>query len=259
MSTTVRSFIAMDLPASVVCRLEDAQQGLKALKLRAKWVKPENIHIYDSCHGADMLKKTPFAGLPEGCRMESLWGGMAAEVPLPPPWKEGSGKTRCTKSIAAGDVDILINIALCKGHAAQFGGFTMTMKNHFGTFDPRHGHDREDRKNSTDYLLSINRSAQVLGETGPGGEVLFPRQQLCFIDALWASRKGPGCESSAQPNRFFMGTCSPVLDYLAAVRFRRSRMKGKSSRGRSSGARTFFTRSNSRTRSWSTSSTTMGG
>jgi 2'-5' RNA ligase len=45
MSTTVRSFIAMDLPASVVCRLEDAQQGLKALKLRAKWVRPENIHL----------------------------------------------------------------------------------------------------------------------------------------------------------------------------------------------------------------------
>jgi 2'-5' RNA ligase len=45
MSTTIRSFIAMDLPASVVRRLEDAQQGLKALKLRAKWVRPENIHL----------------------------------------------------------------------------------------------------------------------------------------------------------------------------------------------------------------------
>ncbi len=45
MSTTIRSFIAIDLPAAVIGRLEDAQRELKAFKLRAKWVKPENIHL----------------------------------------------------------------------------------------------------------------------------------------------------------------------------------------------------------------------
>jgi len=45
MSTTIRSFIAMDLPAAVISQLENTQQELKTFKLRAKWVKPENIHL----------------------------------------------------------------------------------------------------------------------------------------------------------------------------------------------------------------------
>ena len=28
-------------------------------------VKPSNIHIYDACHGRNMLRDTPFEGLPE--------------------------------------------------------------------------------------------------------------------------------------------------------------------------------------------------
>ncbi len=45
MSTTIRSFIAMDLPSAVIARLENAQQQLQQLKLRARWVRPENIHL----------------------------------------------------------------------------------------------------------------------------------------------------------------------------------------------------------------------
>jgi len=45
MPATIRSFIAIDLPKTVVCRLEDAQRQLKALNLPAKWVRPENIHL----------------------------------------------------------------------------------------------------------------------------------------------------------------------------------------------------------------------
>jgi hypothetical protein len=103
-------------------------------------VKPVNIHIYDGTHGGHMSQNTPFAGLPEGCRVEDDWGGIATETAVPEPWKKRKGRSKCLKHLVDGTVDILINIALCKGHSDKFGGFTMTMKNHFGTFDPGPGH-----------------------------------------------------------------------------------------------------------------------
>jgi len=179
-------------------------------------VKPTNLFIYDACHGADMLKKTPFKDLPAGCQVVGKWGGMKAEVEVPAPWSNNEGKTLCLGSLARGKVDILVNLALCKGHSPSFGSFTMTMKNHLGTFFPKWAH----KKGGTEYLLAINKTPEVLGEISPKGKLLFPRQQLCIIDSLWASLQGPGCESSDQPNRLFMGTCSPVIDYVVAHEFR---------------------------------------
>jgi hypothetical protein len=142
-------------------------------------------------------------------------------VPIPSPWKQGGQRADCVKHLATGKIDILINIALCKGHADKFGGFTMTMKNHFGTFDPKWGH----RFHATDYLLAINKTPQILGEiSATSGEVHFPRQQLCIVDALWASEKGPSCDTSCQPNRLYMGTFAPVLDYQVATQFRKATM-----------------------------------
>jgi len=184
-------------------------------------VKGSQIFIYDGTHGEDLVEKTPFAGLPDGCHIAGKWGGIDTPVRIPSPWKGGDNEADCLKHLAAGKVDILINIALCKGHGEKFGGFTMTMKNHFGTFDPKHGH----RFHATDYLLSINRTSQILGEiSATSGEVLFPRQQLSIVDALWASKEGPGCDTSCQPNRLFMGTFAPVLDYQVATMFRKATM-----------------------------------
>ena len=45
MSETIRAFIAIELPASVVSLLDKVQQDIKSLRLRAKWVRPENIHL----------------------------------------------------------------------------------------------------------------------------------------------------------------------------------------------------------------------
>jgi 2'-5' RNA ligase len=45
MSQTIRAFIAIELPPAVVSVLEDVQQNLKALRLKARWVRPENIHL----------------------------------------------------------------------------------------------------------------------------------------------------------------------------------------------------------------------
>jgi hypothetical protein len=131
-------------------------------------------------------------------------------------------KANCVKPIADGSVDILINISMCKGHFAQFCGFTMTMKNHFGTFSPRESHSGESKE---DYLYAINRTPEILGEMDKKtGRVLFPRQQLCLVDALWASKQGPQGNPSAQPNFLAMGVLSPIVDYVLATKFRGEKM-----------------------------------
>ncbi len=97
----------------------------------------------------------------------------------------------------------------------------MTMKNHFGTFDPGPGHWR----GSQDYLIAINRTPEILGAMDKQTEkVLFPRQQLCLVDALWASKGGPGGNPTHQPNFLAMGVLSPIVDYQVATKFRGERM-----------------------------------
>jgi len=103
----------------------------------------------------------------------------------------------------------------------RFGGFTMTMKNHFGTFSPRPGH----ADGGDDYLIAINQTPEILGPMDSRtGKVLFPRQQLCLVDALWASKGGPGGNPSHQPNFLAMGVLAPVVDYLMATAFRNKKM-----------------------------------
>ena len=184
-------------------------------------VKAHNIHIYDACHGGNMKKNTPFAGLPDGCRIEDRWGGMTAFTKIPEPAQDMGEESECLKYLVDGTVDILINVAMCKGHSHGFGGFTMTMKNHFGTFSPRPGH----HNGGFNYLIAINQTPEILGEMDKrSGKVLFPRQQLCIVDALWASKCGPGCKASHQPNFIAMGVLSPVVDYQVATKFRGERM-----------------------------------
>jgi hypothetical protein len=184
-------------------------------------VKPSNIHIYDACHGSDISRKTPFTGLPEGVRIEDRWGGSNTSTPVPKPWQDGESKSRCIEHLVNGSVDILVNISMCKGHSGTFGGFTMTMKNHFGTFSPSPGHQDQ----ALEYLLAINQTEEILGPIDRStGKVLYPRQQLCIVDALWASRRGPGGNPSHQPNFMAMGVTSPVVDYLVATSFRKAAM-----------------------------------
>ena len=189
--------------------------------VRTCGVRPFNIHIYDACHGRSMHRDTPFTGLPEGCRIEDTWGGSIRETAIPEPWQNGEGRSGCLKALVSNRVDILINMAMCKGHSRGFGGFTMAMKNHFGTFSPGPGH----QGGRMDYLLAINQTPEILGPMDRRtGRVLYPRQQLCLIDALWASKGGPGGAPSHQPNFLAMGVCAPVVDYQVATRFRGERM-----------------------------------
>jgi hypothetical protein len=95
------------------------------------------------------------------------------------------------------------------------------MKNHFGTFDPSPGH----RSGATEYLLAINQTPEILGSMDPQtGKVLYPRQQLCIVDALWASEGGPSGYPRHQPNFLAMGVFSPVVDYVLATQFRLEKM-----------------------------------
>ena len=184
-------------------------------------VRPSNINIYDACHGKTISRNTPFGDLPEGCWIQNRWGGSSTLTSIPSPWKNGEGKSECLKHLVDGSVDILINIAMCKGHNDRFGGFTMTMKNHFGTFSPEPAHQR----GSQDYLIAINKTPEILGAMDKQtGKVLFPRQQLCLVDALWASKSGPGGNPTHQPNFLAMGVLSPIVDYQVATRFRGERM-----------------------------------
>lgn len=182
-------------------------------------VKPSNIHIYDE---GNPSQHKPFAGLPEGCRVEEDWGGIGPnETRVPEPW--AGGKAYCVKHLINGAVDILVNIALCNRHWPRVGGFTMTMKNHLGTFDPSPAHF-----DGLDYLLAVNQTPEILGPMDSRtGKVLYPRQQLCLVDALWASKLGALESQTDQTNFLAMGVLSPVVDYQVATKFRAERMGWK--------------------------------
>ena len=45
MPPNIRTFIALELPPSVISLLAKVQEDLKSKRLRAKWVRPENIHL----------------------------------------------------------------------------------------------------------------------------------------------------------------------------------------------------------------------
>jgi hypothetical protein len=182
-------------------------------------VKSSNIYIYDGTHGSNMSRETPFAGLPKGCKVVDRWGGTSASTAVYSPWS--GGKSECVKSFVNGTVDILVNISMCKGHDSRYGGFTMTMKNHMGTFSPGPIH----RDGDQDYLIAVNQTPEIMGAMDKqSGKVLFPRQQLCLVDALWASKGGPDGLPSHQPNFLAMGVFSPVVDYILATRFRGEKM-----------------------------------
>jgi hypothetical protein len=187
--------------------------------IRFLGVKPPNIYIYDAVHGMYMKN---FKGLPEGCRVEKLWGGLVAETQIPKPWSDviNEGKSKCLKQLVDGSIDILINIAKCKGYIAppHLGSFSMAMKNHFGSFYPLWGHHPY---SGLDYLIAINQTQEILGSMDKRtGKVLYPRQQLCLIDGLWTSDH----LSAQQTNFLAMGVFAPIVDYQVGTKFLKEKM-----------------------------------
>lgn len=103
--------------------------------------------------------------------------------------------------------DILVNIAVSKGHGSSNGGVTLTMKNHIGSFMyycPYRDFNR---------FIKMNQHDAILGGDEPNG--IPARQQLNIIDALWSSKSSsPSASPNTDTDRIVMGTSSPILDYL---------------------------------------------
>ncbi len=176
-------------------------------------VLAQRIIIYDSCTNRgnahpDTYEPYVGNGLPEGVVVSdygNALGGDLQDHPAP-----GYGNKRCVELIANGTVDILVNVAVNKGHSGWNGECTLCMKNHYGTFEPASHSD-------AGYITGINKSEAIVG----GNPV---RQQLCIVDSLVAGYNGPSGSPDQRPDRLVMGTFAGAVDYLTAIRIRRDIM-----------------------------------
>jgi len=169
-------------------------------------VLPANIIIYDgqATYAGGASNYTTFFGLNDASKTpavvstnnSALGGTISAAIP-------GGSSANCTADIANGTIDMLINIANNKGHDLM-GRATLSMKNHFGTFAPMH---------DINYLFNINKSDAILG----GNPV---RQQLCFIDSLFANKLSNMGAPDAMPCYLVMGVFAPAVDYLTIKKVR---------------------------------------
>jgi hypothetical protein len=149
-------------------------------------------------------------GLPGGVVLskghEAMGGTVEAVVPEP-----AAGRYNCAAALADGSIDLLVNIATNKGHfAPTFGGMSLTMKNHAGSFEmPLSRH----LSGGLDYVIAFNKSEAILGGTPP-------RQQLCIVDSLWGMTSGPGGVPNKRPGALSMGTFGPAVDWVVSKRVR---------------------------------------
>jgi hypothetical protein len=184
------------------------------LELLRLGIPAENIIIYDGCHNAAQFYSTSIGkGLPSGVQVSDKYSALGGtmKTPIPAPKK---GEYSCAKALVDGSIDLLINIAVNKGHNQGFGGTTLTMKNHAGTFDPKPLHIG----GGMDYLIAFNKSDAIRGKDSA-------RQQLCIIDSLWGAQNGPGGPPDKRLDRLVMGTFSPAIDYLTAKKIREPELK----------------------------------
>ena len=101
-------------------------------------------------------------------------------------------------------VQHIVNCAVNKGHSSSYGTCTLTMKNHFGTFDPNH---------SLNYILRINKSDAIIGGTPT-------RQQLCIMDSISGAVNGPTSSITHMPHRLIMGIFGPAVDFFTVKKVR---------------------------------------
>jgi hypothetical protein len=179
-------------------------------------VPAANISIYDRaavnsyssyCSRTD-TSKTPAV-------IDMNMGGQV-DTPLP------DGTTApCAKKIADGTVDILVNVGVNKGHEA-FGGATLCLKSHFGTFAPNHFCPPSDAGNFCsnpdtakfyNYIFTITKSDAIIGGDPP-------RQQLCIVDSIIANKKTNTGDPESMPCYLVMGTFGPAVDYLTIKKIR---------------------------------------
>ncbi len=181
-------------------------------------VTPSNITVYDSCHNASGNDKyTPYTGgkgLPQGVVVSSASRG-STQVTV------GNKTLACTSVLVnqSGQfiADILVNCSVNKGHGqTDKGGYTLSMKNHTGTFF-KSGYSNCP---SLQEMIDESKSDAIIGGTPP-------RQQLCIVDSLWASKGGPTVPPDRRPCRIAMGVFGPAVDVMV-VRNIREKIMGAS-------------------------------
>jgi hypothetical protein len=173
-------------------------------------VLPANLIIYDgqstyaggTSNYASYFSPTDTTKTPAVVSVNNASLGGTVSAPIP-----GGSSGVCTADIANGSIDILINIANNKGHDLM-GRATLCMKNHFGTFAPKH---------DINYLFNINKSDAILGGTPV-------RQQLCFVDSLLANKMSNVGVPDVMPCYLVMGTFAPAVDYLTIKNVREAVM-----------------------------------
>jgi hypothetical protein len=145
----------------------------------------------------------------------------------------------CPTDLANGTIDILINIAVNKGHNSPLlnstgqgntGGCTLCHKNHLGTFPASIFHNNGTYSSTTvpvtpanvttpstaDNSIFMGMTAAIVGGTPA-------RQQLCIIDSLWADNNGnPNDAPTLMPARLVMGTFAGAVDYLTCTQLKNS-------------------------------------
>jgi len=174
-----------------------------------------NIYLYDGTSNAGPLY-SPFVGkgLPAGVIISDKNNAMGGTIKMAIPEKNNYPSYKCTKMVADGSIDILVNIAVNKSHDKNLGGTTLTLKNHAGTFEPLRIHTG----GGLDYILGFSKSNALWG----GSPV---RQQLCIVDSLWGSTTGgPFVVPDKQLDCLVMGTFSGAVDYLTAKNIRKPLM-----------------------------------
>jgi hypothetical protein len=169
-------------------------------------VLPANIIVYDgqTAYAGKTSNYASYLSLTDTTKIAAVLsnqnGSLGGTVSAPIP---GGSNATCTAAIANGTIDILINIANNKGHDLM-GRATLCMKNHFGTFAPKH---------DINYLLNINKSDAILGGTPV-------RQQLCFVDSLFANKTQNIGIPEVMPCYLVMGVFAPAVDYLTIKKVR---------------------------------------
>lgn len=181
-------------------------------------VQPKNIVLFDG-QGGDWQTYKNFVSLTDNTKIRAVLSNKYDDL---------GGKANCTitsinggyapKDLVDGVTDIIVNIAVNKGHDSQFnvGKTTLCLKNHFGTFLKEGSFGSmltAEHLHSANGLINSNKTAALVG----GDPV---RQQLCIIDSLWGMKGGPSGTADKKLDCLVMGTFAGAVDYCFVKKIR---------------------------------------
>lgn len=195
-------------------------------------VQPANIVLFDG-QGGNWQKFKAAVSLTDATKVRGVMTnsyddlGGQADVTIP-----NVNGGYAPADLVNGVTDIIVNIAVNKGHASNFrvGRTTLCLKNHYGTFLSGGGFGGFGKKsmygggltamhlhNAKNAITNINKTPSIVG----GDPV---RQQLCIIDTLWAIKGNVIGNVDAKPDRLIMGTFAGAVDYCCAKKVREELM-----------------------------------